>query len=288
MKNKRGFTLIELLAVIIILAIIALIATPIVMRIIENSKKGAAERSAENYVHAVQTEVAALRTEGTILEGTYGIKANGNLCLDKTTTCNEAGEIKIEMTGKKPSGGTVVISNGKVQATGTSITVEEYTVTINASGSATATKGNGSSNEVAELPHYYWYEWSDGSLADGVPSSASESVPEDRNFYLRFDSASGTTIDAAYVCLVRNESEYCLKGADDDAYIANQDVIREAYEEVADTSACYFSASGSGCAVDGLGANVYHSGYEYQDPYVEVHYRDSGCHIDGNDFGCSE
>ena len=36
---KKGFTLIELLAVIVILAIIALIATPIVLDIIDSSKK---------------------------------------------------------------------------------------------------------------------------------------------------------------------------------------------------------------------------------------------------------
>ena len=39
MKNKKiGFTLIELLAVIIVLAIIALIATPIIFNVIENAK----------------------------------------------------------------------------------------------------------------------------------------------------------------------------------------------------------------------------------------------------------
>ena len=38
---KKGFTLIELLAVIIILAVIALIATPVVLNVIENSKKEA-------------------------------------------------------------------------------------------------------------------------------------------------------------------------------------------------------------------------------------------------------
>ena len=37
--NKKGFTLIELLAVIVILAIIALIATPIILGVIDNARK---------------------------------------------------------------------------------------------------------------------------------------------------------------------------------------------------------------------------------------------------------
>ena len=47
--NKTGFTLIELLAVIIILAIIALIATPIIMNVINNAQEGADLRSVEAY-----------------------------------------------------------------------------------------------------------------------------------------------------------------------------------------------------------------------------------------------
>ena len=39
--NKRGFTLIELLAVIILLTVIALIATPAIINIIENARKKA-------------------------------------------------------------------------------------------------------------------------------------------------------------------------------------------------------------------------------------------------------
>ena len=46
MKNK-GFTLIELLAVIVILAIIALIATPIILGIINDARDSARERTAE-------------------------------------------------------------------------------------------------------------------------------------------------------------------------------------------------------------------------------------------------
>ena len=39
--NKKGFTLIELLAVIIILAIVALIATPIILDVVEDARKSA-------------------------------------------------------------------------------------------------------------------------------------------------------------------------------------------------------------------------------------------------------
>ena len=46
---KKGFTLIELLAVIVILAIIALIATPIILGIINDAKDSANERSVELY-----------------------------------------------------------------------------------------------------------------------------------------------------------------------------------------------------------------------------------------------
>ena len=51
--NKKGFTLIELLAVIVILAIIALIATPTILGVIEKAKKGAAESSALGYIDAI-------------------------------------------------------------------------------------------------------------------------------------------------------------------------------------------------------------------------------------------
>ena len=50
---KKGFTLIELLAVIVILAIIVLVATPIVTGIIEKSRKGSAESSAYGYLESL-------------------------------------------------------------------------------------------------------------------------------------------------------------------------------------------------------------------------------------------
>ena len=49
-KNTKGFTLIELLAVVVVLAIITLIATPIILGVIDKVKKGAAESSALGYI----------------------------------------------------------------------------------------------------------------------------------------------------------------------------------------------------------------------------------------------
>ena len=55
---KKGFTLIELLAVIVILAIIALIATPTITGLIEKAKKGSVEQSANGYIDAVDKQIA--------------------------------------------------------------------------------------------------------------------------------------------------------------------------------------------------------------------------------------
>ena len=63
MKNK-GFTLIELLAVIVILAIIALIATPIILNIIDSSREESGKRSVEMYASAIKNAVARHKLNG--------------------------------------------------------------------------------------------------------------------------------------------------------------------------------------------------------------------------------
>ena len=70
---KKGFTLIELLAVIVILAIIALIATPIILGIINDAREESNERSVELYASAVRNGIAAyqLREGKEVLQGTY-------------------------------------------------------------------------------------------------------------------------------------------------------------------------------------------------------------------------
>ncbi len=55
--NKKGFTLIELLAVIVILAIIALIVTPVISNIISKAKQATNARSVEGHVKDIQIAI---------------------------------------------------------------------------------------------------------------------------------------------------------------------------------------------------------------------------------------
>ena len=92
MRNKKGFTLIELLAVIIILAVIALIATPIVLNVIDNARKSANKDSAYGLLDS-----AKLYYMESLLDESKSL--SGNL-IDK-----------INVSGSKPDSGTVYINN---------------------------------------------------------------------------------------------------------------------------------------------------------------------------------
>ena len=96
--KKQGFTLIELLAVIVILAVIALIATPIILNVIEDSKKGAAEQSVIGYINGIENSVLVSELDNNSLEdGSYNIN-----------------ELNVEVKGNKPSSGNVTLENGIV------------------------------------------------------------------------------------------------------------------------------------------------------------------------------
>ena len=124
---KKGFTLIELLAVIVILAIIALIATPIVLNIIEDAKANTTMRSAENYLKAVELSIAksVIKTDGT-LDGIYLVNKKGNLCKEEDgISCKN--DLKIEVDNEKPDAGSKVeIKNGKINYESTILKSNNY------------------------------------------------------------------------------------------------------------------------------------------------------------------
>ena len=100
--RKNGFTLIELLAVIVILAIIALIATPIILGIINDAREESNERSVELYASAVRNGIAAyqLREGKEVAAGTY----------------NESNPLpfEVEYDGKVDCTSVIVSEEGKV------------------------------------------------------------------------------------------------------------------------------------------------------------------------------
>ena len=112
--KKKGFTLIELLAVIVILAIIALIATPIVLNMISNAKKSAAKASAYGYIQSIDNNNefadADIENYTKIADGTYDVS-----------------NITVSMKGKAPDDGTVTITSGKVSSA--TLCINGYTVT---------------------------------------------------------------------------------------------------------------------------------------------------------------
>ena len=122
--NKKGFTLIELLAVIVILAIIALIATPIVLNIIDDAKNESDLRSAEFYLKSLELSIAQATLKGTnIKDKVYSIMSNGNVCLEEyksSVLCEDNdgnpdnNELIVEVKGKKATSGTIVIENGQI------------------------------------------------------------------------------------------------------------------------------------------------------------------------------
>ena len=57
-KLKKGFTLIELIAVLVIMAIIALIVTPLVMNIIRSARVAADKRSIDAYGRSIELAIA--------------------------------------------------------------------------------------------------------------------------------------------------------------------------------------------------------------------------------------
>ena len=131
-KRNKGFTLIELLAVIVILALIALIATPIILNIIKDAKRSAAKDSAYGYIDAVEKYIVLAKTQ----TGDYKLELVPTE--DKELTCETKeecikdtgliGEVNKTIKGTKPSKIKLIIKGSEV-ATGTEITVDGFVFT---------------------------------------------------------------------------------------------------------------------------------------------------------------
>ena len=99
---KRGFTLIELLAVIVILAIIALIATPIILGIINDARDEAKERTAELVVSSVELAYSTAfmddGTEPTLAEVKAQFEMDNAVWSDDLTTITAENGVSCSVT----------------------------------------------------------------------------------------------------------------------------------------------------------------------------------------------
>ena len=114
--NKKGFTLIELLAVIVILAIIMLIATPIILNVVEDARQGAARSSAMGYVNAIEKDMMASKLN------------DPEFVMDITITNPDI----ISIRGERPKEVNLDVSNGQV--TGGTIQFDKYIFTVSDDG----------------------------------------------------------------------------------------------------------------------------------------------------------
>ena len=134
MKSNKGFTLIELLAVIVILAIIALIATPIILNVIDTAKKGSAESSALGYIDGVENQIMVAQvtsdtTDDIAYPGTY-----------ETATAATSGKLFVEVKGTQPKAGSKVKvdDKGLVESACLTITLGNKDYVVNYNGTKAA------------------------------------------------------------------------------------------------------------------------------------------------------
>ena len=266
MKNKKGFTLIELLAVIVVLAIIALIATPIVMNTIKNAKKGAAERTADNYIKQVETAVAESRIDGTkIANGTYNIQPDGNLCPASGCGENDKDKITIDMNGTKPSGGTIKISNGGVSQDGTTMTVGDYDVVYNDSKCTVVTIVYRGSTDKIKI----------GATID--PNNTSKFTKDastlGKSYYLKHVLDKDNKVTESYVCAILKGKEYCVRGGKDNNgnsfygyaanpsdYTGNALLLKQIEDAKIEGIGCTFGANFSVCSYASVNLRAYSYG----------------------------
>lgn len=101
MKNK-GFTLTELIAIIVILAIISLISTPIITNLIDDSRIKAFENTAQGIIRTVDYGY----TQDLIKASTYETKFTYKNGVEETNVIAK----ELKYTGDKPENGIIKVN----------------------------------------------------------------------------------------------------------------------------------------------------------------------------------
>jgi len=289
-KNDKAFTLIELLAIIVILAIIAVITVPIILDIIENSRRGAASDSAYGFKDAINKYyVQELANNNSLkLQGTYTV-SNGTLNGDGITN------VAIPVSGDKPSSGKLHYTNNVLDDG--CLVIGDYKVTFKSDGSVNETvKGDCDDYVIiptmAEMCPGCKFIYTTSYLTIGtsdMPSSATDDYTDwtsgenSHPYFLGLieSTTSSGKIGRAFACGVENDTPFCLEGTDtskwSDDY--NVGVLNTIF------SSCNASASDSDASCHGSGVGAY--AYDYGS--VGVYDARGSCDVYGSgNFGCGE
>ena len=134
MKNEKGFTLIELLAVIVILAVIALIATPVVMNSIEEARKGSAKNAGFGVLKAIEHDISLriLSESSTqIAEDAYNYDYVSTPTDSNTFSIGTEND-DIDVQGTRPNAVELTIDANEI--TGGHMCVNNYPLEVNSDG----------------------------------------------------------------------------------------------------------------------------------------------------------
>lgn len=129
--NKKGFTLVEILAVITILAVIALITTPIIFGVIEDSRMNTFTRSVEEMRNVIDMDYNEYGRSGRV---TYKYSNNKLVCVE----CDGGSDLELDFTGEiDDASGTFYNNDGEI-----TLTVENgvYKATDDGSGEVVTVK----------------------------------------------------------------------------------------------------------------------------------------------------
>ena len=142
-ENNKGFTLIELLAVIVILAVIALIATPLIMGTITKAKKNSAVDSAYGYMKAVEQAIGEAQVDDPtgafdIAKQTVKVKGNGN----QVTVVKGGSNVDIDVNykGSQPKNGDSLTYDANGRVTSGTLNIGGYKVKISNDKATVATE----------------------------------------------------------------------------------------------------------------------------------------------------
>ena len=217
--KKNAFTLIELLAIIVILAIIAVITIPILLNVIENSRKGTATDSAYGYKDSVnKAYIAELQNHNKLkLDGTYTVKSDGSL---EPTEDNEFGfgdseygnSLDVAVSGTIPSSGKLRYSNNVLNAG--CVVIGEYEIIFTDSKITDTKKGDCSDYEFPNNSGQTW-----NNYITPTQQSGGSSLPNGSNIWIQENTITNdrevcSIYDNGTICLVSSTTGYNSDFAD--------------------------------------------------------------------------